>query len=465
MFTRSPNRRVRIRATVAALAGLSLIAAACGSSDDSSSASSVAPTAASAAPDSAPPSDPVVTEPVESSPQDTTEAPDTSAAPDTAAVSDTAAPGPASGDPIVVGFVNMEAGPLAQPAIGDSARGAIAYINKYLGGVDGRPLEFDQCITDGSPEASAKCAAQFVTNGTEVVFYGLDFGDAAMLPTLEEAGIPLIGQEPITPADYQTGQWFAGSQVGYALGAAVFIRDVLAPTNVTVLTLNSATSKTNMQTFIIPSLEAAGVENIDVVEVDPTQPDFSVFVAAALANSPDLLYGFLQDTDCTKLVTTSRQLGYTGDILAGNCGAFAKEDPVAAEGVYALGDLYSPDDRSRVPERAQSELDMYLDSMAEFAPDRPISVFTQFVFAGIMNLHSILEQVGADNYSAENVVAAMAATDDAPSFMADTYSCSAQVVPDFPALCGASVLVFQSQDGLLVQVSDWIFGPDIYAGT
>jgi len=443
-----------------------LLAAACGSDEESGSDSTVAAPAAettAAAAESSIETTPATTAEAESTDASAvaTDAPETTEA---AVTTDAAPTGPASGEPIVVGFVNMEAGPLAQPAVGDSARGAIAYINKYLGGVDGRPLELDQCLTDGSPESSAKCATQFVANGTQMVFLAIDFGSAAMLPTLAEAGIPVIGQQPITPADYQTGQWFAGSQVAYAYGGATFVRDELKSKNVTVLTLNSAGSKANMAAFILPSLEAAGVENIDVVEVDPTQPDFSVFVAAALANSPDLLYGFLQDTDCTKLVTTSRQLGYTGDIIAGNCGAFAKDSPEAAEGVYALGDLYSPDDRSRTSERADAELDMFVASMAEFAPDRPLSVFTQFVFAGLMNVYNLLVKIGAENVTADAVVSTMAATDDEPSFMADTYSCSAQVSDDFPSLCGASVLVFQSQDGKLVQVSDWIFGPDIFAG-
>lgn len=445
----STNRRFHTGAAVAALAALSLMTA-CGSDGGASSGSTAAATTAA---------------PTTTGATTTADASTTGVASTADAATTTAPAGPASGEPIVVGFVNMEAGPLAQPAIGDSARGAVSYINKYLGGVDGRPIKFDQCITDGSPEASAKCGQQFVANGTQVVFYGLDFGDAAMLPILEDAGIPVIGQEAITPADYQTGQWFAGSQVAYAYGAAVFVRDVLKSKNATVLTLNTASATTNMETFIVPSLKAAGVENINVVKIDPTQPDFSVFVAAALATSPDLLYGFLQDTDCTKLVTTSRQLGYTGDIIAGNCGAFAKDDPAAAEGVYTLGDLYSPDDRAKVSERADAELDMYLAAMSEFAPDRPISVFTQYVFAGMMNLYHVLQQVGADDFSAANVVAAMAATDGEPSFMADTYSCSAHVAPDYPALCGANVLMFQSKDGKLVQVSDWIFGPDIFAGT
>ncbi|MEO5723252.1 MAG: ABC transporter substrate-binding protein [Ilumatobacteraceae bacterium] len=353
----------------------------------------------------------------------------------------------------------MENGPLAQPAIGDAARAAVSYINKYLGGVNGRPLAFDQCLTDGSPESSSKCGNQFVADKVPLVLVGLDFGDAALMPILKQANIRVFGQEPITPADYQTGQWFAGSQVGYALGAAVFVKNQLKSKKVVIF--NYVNSKANRDTFMIPSLKAAGAE-VATVDVDPTQPDFSVFVAAALAEKPDLLYGFLQDTDCTKMITISRQLGYKGDILAGNCGAFVKTEPKASEGVYSLGDLYSPDDLSKANDRAKADVAQYLALMKEFAPTRPLSVFTQFIVAGVMNLTGILKQVGPANITGDAVEAKMSATTDAPSFMADTYSCAAKVSADYPSLCGASVLVFQAKDGKMAQVSDWIFGPDIY---
>jgi branched-chain amino acid transport system substrate-binding protein len=369
--------------------------------------------------------------------------------------------GPVSGDPITVGFVNMEEGPLAQPAIGDAARAAVSYINEHLGGIDGRPLAFDQCLTDGSPESSTKCGNHFVADKLPLVFVGLDFGDPALLPILQKANIPVFGQEPITPADYQTGQWFAGSQVAYALGAGVFVRDQLKSKKVVILNYNTASAQSNRDTFMIPALKAAGA-TVTTVDIDPTQPDFSVFVAAALADSPDLLYGFLQETDCTKMITISRQLGYTGNIMAGNCGTFVHTDAAASEGVYALGDLYSPDDLTTANAQSKVDVGVYVAAMKEFTPTRSLSVFTQFVFAGVMNLAGVMNQVGATGFSGAAVKAKMAASNDQPSFMADTYSCAAKVAPDYPALCGASVLVFQAKSGRLKQASDWIFGPDIY---
>src|SRR3954454_18199597 len=66
---------------------------------------------------------------------------DTTAAPAEDAVA------PASGEPVTIGFVNMEDGPLAQPTIGAAAEAARKYINEKLGGIKGHPLEFEKCST------------------------------------------------------------------------------------------------------------------------------------------------------------------------------------------------------------------------------------------------------------------------------------------------------------------------------
>jgi ABC-type branched-subunit amino acid transport system substrate-binding protein len=273
----------------------------------------------------------------------------------------------------------------------------------------------------------------------------------------------VIGQAPLSAADYaSSGHWFTGAQVSYAYGAATYFRDETDVQKVVVFSYNLPGSISNRDTFMVPSLEAAGME-VEVVGIDYGAPDYTPFLAAAVASSPDLLYGFVQEADCTKLIVAADQLGYTGDIFAGNCGTFVTDVPDLADGVYTAGDMYAPSDLSQASERATADVGMYIDGMAEFAPDVAQSVFTQFAFAGVMNLRALLESVGPDDITGESAVAALEATTDTPSFMADTYGCSLQVVEAYPSICSASVLMFQGEGGQLVQVSDWIFGPDVFA--
>src|SRR5215212_10742293 len=57
----------------------------------------------------------------------------------------------ASGEPLVVGMLNLESGPVTFPEYRQAAEAAIEYVNNYKGGLGGRPLKLETCATDGQP--------------------------------------------------------------------------------------------------------------------------------------------------------------------------------------------------------------------------------------------------------------------------------------------------------------------------
>jgi branched-chain amino acid transport system substrate-binding protein len=384
------------------------------------------------------------------------DSPATTAAP---ASDDTVAP--ASGEPITIGFVNMEDGPLAQPTIGAAAEAARQYVNETLGGINGRPLEFEKCSTNGAPDSSAQCANQMVSAGVPVAYQGLDFGNAGLHPILKDAGIPWVGQEPFTPPDYEEGWFFSGSQVSYALGAGIYLRDELKPQKVTIMSYPSPTAAAAIENYLRPAMEASGA-TVEVVNADFGAPDMSVPVGAAIATDPDLIIFFMADGDCTQIITAADQLGYDGTILAGNCGSFVKDAGAAAEGVYALSDVYSADDLSKAPEQAVADVNDYIAAMGEYAPDVDLNVFSQFVFAGVVNLATVLSSVEGD-VTSESVTAALDATDDVHAFMGDTFGCAGELTDLAPSVCGGDILVFKAEGGKLVQLTDdFLYGPSLF---
>jgi branched-chain amino acid transport system substrate-binding protein len=368
---------------------------------------------------------------------------------------------PASGTPVKIGFVDMEDGPLAQPTIGQAAEAARQYVNESLGGINGHPLEFDKCSTTGAPDASAKCANQMVSDGVPAVYQGLDFGNDSLHPILKTAGIPWTGQEPFTPTDYQDGYFFSGSQVSYALGAGIYLRDVIKPKKVTVISYSLPTATAAVDQYIKPAMAASGA-TVSVVTADYGAPDMSVPVGAAIATNPDVMIFFMADADCTHIITAANQLGYTGKIIAGNCGSFAKDAGAAAEGVYALSDVYSADDLSKAPQRDAADVNAYVAAMGKFAPGVDLNVFSQFVFAGVVNLATVLNGVKGD-ITSTSVTSALDATKDVPAFMGSTFSCSGDLTNLAPSACGADILVLQSKGGKLAQLTDqFLFGPSLF---
>jgi hypothetical protein len=89
-------------------------------------------------------------------------------------------------------------------------------------------------------------------------------------------------------------------------------------------------------------------------------------------------------------------------------------------------------------------------------------VFSQFVFAGLVNLATVLGQIEGD-ITTESVAAALDATEDVPSFMADTFGCAGELTDLAPSVCSGNILVLQAQGGRLVQLTDeFLFGPSLF---
>src|SRR5688500_14273400 len=191
---------------------LLLAVTACGGGDDDSAADTNAPAAPAATPTSPDVAPAVTAAPV------ATEAPASPAAPaatEAPAPEPTAAPAeessaeqptlawspgtaPASGDPIRVGFINLEGGAVSLPELRIGAETAAAYITEH-GGVNGRPLEIVPCNVDGTPEKSIDCANRLVSDGVSVIMEGYDPSSDAILPVLESAGLPLTGHAAFGP--------------------------------------------------------------------------------------------------------------------------------------------------------------------------------------------------------------------------------------------------------------------------
>ena len=145
--------------------------------------------------------------------------------------------GAPTGKPVVVGFVNVEGAPVASiPALRVASEAARNYINAERGGLNGRPVEFHVCLTNGSPESSTACANQMVEQKVVAVLGGTDLGSAASLPILTKAGIPYVGMTPLLPSDFTTEGAFTLDPGGLGLAAhAAYAVDELKADRVSVL--------------------------------------------------------------------------------------------------------------------------------------------------------------------------------------------------------------------------------------
>ncbi|HET9966711.1 MAG TPA: ABC transporter substrate-binding protein, partial [Streptosporangiaceae bacterium] len=88
----------------------------------------------------------------------------TSAASQGAAGSVFGIPKKATGSPYVFGMINDETGAVTFPEARQGAIAAMNYVNDYLGGINGHPIQIESCTGDGTPATAARCANQLVAS-------------------------------------------------------------------------------------------------------------------------------------------------------------------------------------------------------------------------------------------------------------------------------------------------------------
>ena len=69
----------------------------------------------------------------------------------------------ASGEPVVIGYVNQEGGTPAFPEDTIGLEAAVDYINTTLGGVQGRPCEIKKCVVQ-KEEDGQRCAQEMLAD-------------------------------------------------------------------------------------------------------------------------------------------------------------------------------------------------------------------------------------------------------------------------------------------------------------
>ncbi|HWC67926.1 MAG TPA: ABC transporter substrate-binding protein [Acidimicrobiales bacterium] len=317
------TRSRRIPGALALAVTLAITAAACGDDDDGGGEAADTTAAAPAETTAAAPAD------TTAAPADTTEAPaETTAAPEAPAFqvpTDNCPPEAteplADGEPVKIGFIGPQTGPLA--AFGVIGQGMQVYFDKLneAGGVAGHPLELI-VKDDAYDPAKSGPAVQEALEGDGVFASVFQIGTPNVAGTRElyaAACVPqaLVGTGFPNWGDPNNFPWTTGGIPSYTVESNVwtqFIQEKFPDaTKVALLTFNNDFGKT-YQTALNELLPAAGLEIVADVVHEPTS-DLSNEVTQLLAAGPDVIIGGTTSTFCTSLMTLARQGGFTGPII------------------------------------------------------------------------------------------------------------------------------------------------------
>ncbi|MGZ4707553.1 MAG: ABC transporter substrate-binding protein [Acidimicrobiales bacterium] len=367
-------------------------------------------------------------------------------------------------DPIVVGMINQENTPLGSfPELRLAADAAVQFINAELGGVDGRPIQFEPCITTFSVEKSQACAQDLVQQGAVAVTNGIDISSNGSIPILEQNQVPMIGGVPVNNDEMQSpiSFQFSGGSPGAMVAFANYAATTQHARKVAVIYGDYASIKDAALNYGVAELRRRGVTDITEVPYPITSTDFLPVLTKADENQPDAIILVAADTACAPAMKTAEDLGITATMyLVGSCAAPTIADEIGEDAVAGrIFNVEGPITGTDVDTK------IYAAALAKYGdPDLPLASAGTVSFRNIMNLWNLMKQVGGQNVSKETLLAAVRSTTDHPSFGGHAYTCDGRQVPDLPALCAPQQILVVHENGGLKQLTDWIDVPSLLAG-
>lgn len=351
---------------------------------------------------------------------------------------------PATGDPIKVGFINLEGGAVSLPELRVGAETAAGFLNEH-GGAGGRPIEIVPCNVDGTPEKSIDCANRLVGDGVSVIMEGYDPSSDAILPILDSTGIPLTGHASFGPLQRvaENAFFFGTANPSFTAG---FLDHYAAQgmTSMMLLLPDNPAFRSSAETIAEPIAESLGLD-LTVTFYNPAGPDWAALATNALVESPDVVATVAPDGDCVGLLGGLRSVGYSGEIFLGACSFFVVADPEGAVGVSTTSDLWKPSDLDAAPAAKRAELELYIDIMTDAGHADLIHGFAWNYFSDTWNLAAVLGSIDGE-VTPESITDAFRSTIDLDSFMGPTISCDHSAWPGESA-CGNKVLLYRVADG------------------
>jgi branched-chain amino acid transport system substrate-binding protein len=370
----------------------------------------------------------------------------------------TGAKHPATGTPIQFGYVNDDSGAAAAfPDETGGTKAAVAYVNDYLNGVNGHPIQVDYCSDDGTPASASSCATQVLQKNPVAIIGGADLSTTSSVPLFAQAGKPYLGgvafagPENTSNLSFQfnggdTGDWAVMSQYSIQQLKAKSIA-IIYPENGIAVTA----AELSKEVAVNMGLKAA---DIPLIGQSATAPDSTPAMEAAERSHPDVIIGITTGTQCLSLAQAHQELSIQAPlILPGGCMSSQqiKDGGSAYEGVYS--------ENGAAPNSPQwannAQVKTFLAAMAAYSPKTPTTGFASPAFQTVMDIQEVLAKIKGTVTTAA-IVSAFRATTDEPNFIGQNYNCASPPIKATPALCTIAGEMYKVQNGVNTLVSSWL---------
>lgn len=191
----------------------------------------------------------------------------------------------ADGDTLkVLTYGPFDAKGFSLPNLATGAQAGVDKVNA-AGGIGGRDLELIVCNDNNDPNTAAGCARQAVEEEVVAVVGGFSTFEPQIMPVLEKAGIPVIGNTPISNFTSEVIYPFTGGAAGslFGLGKALASNETCDGKVAAVIEDFAATQ--GAIKLVELGVKASGAEFTGISKAPQGARDFAPAVDAAAGQS------------------------------------------------------------------------------------------------------------------------------------------------------------------------------------
>ena len=371
-------------------------------------------------------------------------------------------PKKATGSPYVFGMINDETGAVTFPEARQGAIAAENYVNNYLGGINGHPIEIDNCVGDGTPATAARCANELVAKHPIAILGAADVGAPASIPIYAHANLAYLGGIPFTPVPFKAPNsiQFWSVSVGDNTAASVYAGKQLGVKKVALMYFSNPQGESILGQ-VPPVMKAAGVTEVKQIPLSPTSPDPSPQAALIQSSGADLAYIDVPN-GCGNVLKALKSIGYTGKLMGIDpCGAppVIAASAGGANGMYIASPFLLQTGSSQQAQLFQAALKKWA------APGTFIDSISTAGFATVMNVQAALNKVSGTP-TTKSILAAFKTGSNHPNFLSHPYTCDGNQMSGAPSICNDYYLMNQIQNGQLTQPNpnNWVTSKGYYQG-
>ncbi|MFB7222716.1 ABC transporter substrate-binding protein [Streptomyces sp. NPDC056227] len=355
----------------------------------------------------------------------------------------TTSTGGLKGDPIKLGSVLT----ITNPAWSNGSVKTVnevwaSYINKELGGINGRPVVVESCDDHGDPAKTSQCLNNLMDSGVVglVNVSSLAFG-ANALPALEKAGMANIGGWPVTSDEYHSANNFPTTPGAAGSYPALAVHFAATGAKKLAVAYTNTPSGQAVGDELKKQWESLGGTSYFMTEFDAAGADFTPTLSKIAAQKPDAVILAVGEGPAPRMFKSAKVAGLNAPIGVSATPATKKVFDAAgdaANGIY-FGFASVPSDYD------SEDAKTYRDVLEKGAPDLELTNQTAVAVSSMQYAYDILSSVKGD-ITKESVLKKLQENKPWKGFL--THPTDPEHAPEsMPQISNPYTLIAQYEDG------------------